>query len=105
VRVVGTEKKITKTINMQAIITKFLPATNFKGSRIKALSERGSITISADSALSGENVHIAAVEALISKFVKEDAKRYGNNRNPWTRARACGQLPSGDYAHVFLPVI
>ena len=49
---------------MQAIITKFLPATNFKPSRIKATCERGSITISADSVLTGEALHIAAVNAL-----------------------------------------
>jgi len=85
---------------MQAIITKFLPATNFKGSRIKAICERGSITISADSALSGEHAHIAAVNALVAKFVKEDKARYGDERNPWQCVRACGQLPNGDYAHV-----
>lgn len=30
---------------MQAIQTKYLPATNYRGSRIKATCERGSLTI------------------------------------------------------------
>lgn len=87
---------------MQAITTKYLPATNFKGSRIKAECERGSITISYPDELSGDACHIAAVDALIAKFVKEDAARYGTERNPWTKPRACGQMKSGDYAHVFI---
>lgn len=88
---------------MQAIITKFIPATNFKGSRIKASCERGSITIDYPHEFSGDDCHIAAVDALVAKFVKEDKARYGTNRNPWSTPRAVGQLPNGDYAHVFIP--
>jgi len=85
---------------MQSIITKYLPCTNFKGSRIKATCERGSITISYPLELSGDAVHIAAADALVAKFVKEDEKRYGTTNNPWSTPRVCGQLPSGEYAHV-----
>lgn len=87
---------------MQAILSKFIPATNFKGSRIKVECERGSITISYPDELSGDACHVSVVDALVAKFVKEDAARYGTNKNPWLKPRACGQLPSGDYAHVFI---
>lgn len=90
---------------MQAIITKFLCATNFRGSRIKATCARGSITISYPDAQSGEACHIAAADALVAKFVKEDAARYGSNndKNPWLQPRVVGQLPNNDYAHVYVP--
>lgn len=87
---------------MQAIVTKYLPATNFKGSRIKAYCERGSIIISYPDDLSGDACHIAAADALVAKFVKEDEKRYGTNQNPWARKRVCGGLPDGTTAHVYI---
>ena len=31
-----------------------------------------------------DEAHIAAADALVAKFVKEDAKRYGTNKNPWS---------------------
>lgn len=86
---------------MQAIITKYLPATDYKGSRIKASCERGSITITYPDHLSGDACHIYAVDKLIAKFVREDSARYRSDKNPWQTPRVCGQLPSGDYAHVF----
>lgn len=52
----------------QAIETKFLGATNFKGSRVKATAEAGSITLSWDHALNGPDNHIAAAKALVEKF-------------------------------------
>ena len=88
---------------MQAIITKYLPATNFKPSRIKSKCARGSIIVSYGQGDNDEQNHIMAADALVAKFVKEDAARYGTERNPWSKPRVCGQLPNGDYAHVFLP--
>ncbi len=85
---------------MQAILTKYLPATNTRGSRIKAMCDRGAITISYPHELNGDACHIAAARALVARFVKEDAARYGTERNPWSKPRVCGQLPNGDYAHV-----
>lgn len=87
---------------MQAIQSKYIPASNVRGSRIKATCERGSITISYPDELSGDACHIKAVDALIAKFVKEDEKRYGTNKNPWSAPRVCGGLPDGTYAHVFV---
>ena len=86
---------------MQAIETKYLGPTNVRGSRIKASCGRGSITVSCDDALNTEDAHIAAVDALIAKFVKEDEKRYGTNKNPWSNKRVCGGTKKG-YVHVFV---
>ena len=87
---------------MQAIQTKYLPATNYRGSRVKATCERGSITIDYPHELSGDAVHVAAADALVARFVKEDAERYGTKVNTWSRPRVCGGLPDGTYAHVYV---
>jgi hypothetical protein len=91
-----------KTAVYQAIETKYLPATNYRGSRIKAACERGSITIDCPHELSGADCHIAAAQALCDKFVAEDAKKYGTpaDKNPWSAPRVCGGTKGG-YVHVF----
>lgn len=86
---------------MQAIQTKYIPATNTRGSRIKATCERGSVTIPYPDELSGHACHIAAADALVAKFAKEDAARYGTDPNPWLKPRVCGGLPDGTCAHIF----
>lgn len=88
---------------MQAILTKYLGATNFRGSRIKASCARGSMMVSYPYELSGDAVHVYAADLLVKKFVAEDAKQYQTpaEKNPWNRPRLVGQLPSGDHAHVF----
>ena len=53
---------------MQAIHTKYLPATNTRGSRIKATSAAGSVTIPYPHELSGQAVHRAAADALVAKM-------------------------------------
>lgn len=88
---------------MQAIHTKYLPATDHKGSRIKATCERGSITIPLDYGLSGDAIHRAAVMALVLRFMEEDFKRgTPKESNPWNRPFASGSLPDGTVAHVLL---
>src|SRR4029077_1833210 len=52
----------------QAIVTKYLPATNVKGSRIKATAAAGSVTLHIDHALDIEADHIRTAKALASKF-------------------------------------
>jgi hypothetical protein len=52
----------------QAITTKYLPPTNFKGSRIKASCAAGSITLQLDHALNTEDNHAKAAKALANKF-------------------------------------
>jgi len=52
----------------QAIETKFLPATNTKGARVKATAWAGSITLPYDYALNTDDMHRAAAEALAVKL-------------------------------------
>jgi len=91
---------------MQAITTKYLPATNNNGARIKATCDRGSITIPYPHELSGDAARIAAVSKLVHKFAAEDLAKYGTPKdgNPWLRPFASGGLPGlGGMAHVFIP--
>lgn len=89
---------------MQAIQTKYIGATNFRGSRIKATCERGSITIPFDSQLNEEEAHKNAVAALVRGFAREDVAKYKTplDKNPWLRPMACGGLADGSYVHVFI---
>lgn len=88
---------------MQAIQTKFLSATNFKGSRIKATCERGSLVIPLDYGLSGDKVHRAAADALILRFIDQDfARGIPKETNPWNRRYVTGGMPDGSCAHVFV---
>ena len=52
---------------MIAITTKYIPATNTRGSRIKAQANDYTVTIPYPHELSGHHVHFAAVKALIEK--------------------------------------
>jgi len=53
----------------QAIITKYIGPTNYRGSRVKATSGSGLyITIEWDDALSGEQNHKCAADALMTKM-------------------------------------
>ena len=54
---------------MQAIITKFLPATNSSGSRIKASCDAGTVTVDYPyEANWGAEAHAVAVRALLAKL-------------------------------------
>ena len=88
---------------MQAIHSKYIPATNHKGSRIKATCERGSITIPYPHELSGDSVHRLAVIKLVWKFIEEDNKNgITPEANVWARPFVTGGLPDGTYAHIFV---
>lgn len=93
---------------MQAIITKFIPCTNFKPSRIKASCERGSLMLSWNHGGDVEKNHVQAAQMLVNKFMDEDAndenKRYRTEpaKNPWNNPRAHGQLKSGEFVHAFI---
>ena len=77
---------------MQAIQTKYLSATNSRGSRIKATCAAGSITIDYPHELSGMDCHAAAAKALVEKLGWIDAQ-YGGLLG--------GQLSNGEYVFVF----
>ena len=53
---------------MQAIKTKYVPASNTKPSRIKAIAEAGSVTLSWDSELNDDYNHIKAAKQLAVKY-------------------------------------
>ena len=59
---------MTKSRTYQAIVTKYLPATNFKGSRIKATASAGSLTQSYDDSLNTDDAHAKVAMALANKF-------------------------------------
>ncbi len=52
----------------QAIVTKYIGPSNTKGSRIKARSAAGSLTVHLDNALNIEDNHAKAAEALANKY-------------------------------------
>ena len=55
----------------QAITTKYLAPTNYRGARVKASAQSGSITLPWDHALSPVNNHRAAAEALAQSDGKD----------------------------------
>ena len=86
---------------MQAIITKYIPATDLRGSRIKARCDRGSITIGyPHERRQGEDAHRAACEALVARFDAQDRAR--GYKPTWGSLRwVAGELPSqAGYAFV-----
>jgi hypothetical protein len=89
---------------MQAIYTKYLPATNSRGSRIKATCDAGSITIPYPYELSGDEVHRAAAKALCVKLTAKNVAAYGGKPedDTWQLPFVTGGLPNDmGYAHVF----
>lgn len=74
---------------MQAITTKYLPATNCKPSRVKATSQAGSVTISHDCADNHDDTHKKAVLALCRKF-------------GWEGSLVMGTTHHGDNVWVFV---
>ena len=71
---------------MQAIVTKFLGATDYRGSRVKAKCQGGTLTLSWDHALNAEENHRAAARALRRKM------GWDTNKYP---AMCEGALPNG----------
>lgn len=89
---------------MKAIETIWLAPTQTRPTRIKATCERGSIIVDYDDldAPDNEGKHKLARQKLIDKFIAEDAPRYGNEKNPWSKKMVFGQLANGNYVHVFV---
>lgn len=67
---------------MQAITTKYLGPTNFRGGRIKAQAWAGSITVSWDHALDTDGNHDAAALALVRKLGWDKADRIHMRLDP-----------------------
>lgn len=73
---------------MQAIQTKYLCPTNFRGSRIKATCAAKSITVNWDYALNSEENHNVAAFQLVQAL-------------KWRGSLVSGTLKDGSYVHVF----
>lgn len=71
----------------QAIQVKYLGPTNYRGSRYKATTAAGSVTVPVDDALGIESNVIAAANALCAKF-------------GWSKDMVHGQLADGSYVFV-----
>ena len=52
----------------QAIVTKYIGASNTRGSRVKAAAWAGGVTIPYDTRLSSAQAHAKAAKALASKY-------------------------------------
>lgn len=52
----------------QAIITKYLGATNYRGSRVKATAQAGSVTLSWDDAFDVDTNHLRAARTLAMRL-------------------------------------
>ena len=83
----------------QAIVTKYIAATNTLGSRIKAKCQRGEITIQFPEGTE-EEAHFLAAKALCDKFVAEDGDKHGC----WNPEHLLGgYIPNrGGYSYVFV---
>jgi hypothetical protein len=86
----GKPANLIKVSIVQAILTKWLPATNTKPSRIKAMCATATITMSADGGYQKDHREVA--EALCNQLGWND-KYYGKLMG--------GELPDGTFAFVF----
>jgi hypothetical protein len=73
----------------QAIQTKYLCPTNYRGARIKAWARAGSVIVSKDYGLTDYEEHERAAVALCDKF-------------KWPGTLRAGCLPNGDYCWVLI---
>ena len=87
---------------MQAITVKYLPPTNTKGSRLKAICSRGSITVSFKYDLEDYEREAYAASELVKKFQDEDFKEYGSVRG-WGGIYTIGTDYKGDSVFVSTP--
>ena len=83
---------------MQAILTKIIPATNTRGTRIKATCAAGSLTVDYHSVDEGgifseQDRHAAVARMLVKKI-------WGDRPQEQNHDVITGCLPSGDYCHV-----
>ncbi len=91
----------------QAITTKYLGHTNYRGTRIKASCSRGSLTVSGDASLNLAENHIKAAVELIKSFMDNDHENYRSEggawvNNPWNHPFVTGVTGPGAYVHVLI---
>lgn len=74
-------------MNLDTLVTKYLGATDYKGTRIKAVGiastgYRKSLTVSWDYALNERENHVAAAKAWHRKHCSEAEQNYSAARSP-----------------------
>lgn len=88
---------------MQAILTRVIPATNTRGTRIKATCAAGSITLDYH-AYDGPGGGLGDVEPRHAWVAQKLVEKLG-----WTGGRygelVTGCLPTGDYCHVLTEAV
>jgi hypothetical protein len=89
---------------MQAIISKYLPETDTFSLRIKASCLCASVIVTYPPHLTVTEQHVFAVDQLVKKINEANTATYKTDQSAsfWSGPRAVGQLPCGDYAHVFI---
>ena len=90
----GLHGQLMPIKNMQAIQTKYLPATNYRGSRVKATCERGTLTLPYRYDCDQFECHRETARQLFEKLFSKDFS------TPMVFATGC--LPDGTYAHVLI---
>lgn len=88
---------------MQAIHTRFLPPTNFRGERIVAQCQAMRLVVSYPYELNQDDAHRNAAKQLCQAMHKKCAELYGEKpeNSPWLRPFVTGQIADGSYVHVF----
>ena len=79
----------------QAIVTKYLGATNYRGSRVKATAYAGSVTVCWDHALEVSENHAKAAQALASKWGWDKFNDFAGGSLPDDKGYAFVAIPRG----------
>jgi len=96
-------KNVTGT-EMQAITVKYHPQVGVKGARISARCRRGVTYIDYPHHLPRDARYDAAVKALLTRFVEEDARRGEPPEvNPWNADFICGETHQGTRVYLLVP--
>lgn len=86
---------------MRTVVTKFLPATDTKGARIKATAEGvGSVTVAWDHSLDSELNHRLAMRTLLATYHFQLQSTANTVEKRCVDRWAQGSIKSGSYAFV-----
>lgn len=87
---------------MRTVVTKFLPATNTKGARIKATAENiGSVTVGWDYSLDSEMNHRQAMRTLLATYHFDLQSKANTIEKRSVDRWAQGRIKDG--VHAFVP--
>ena len=92
--------KTHNTTALASIVSKYSGPTNSRGARIVVKSQRSRRSYPYPYELSGEAIHIWAVEQYLATIIAEDRKEYGCETKGWGADFSVGVLPTGE--HVFV---